>query len=256
MPRRNQLLTVIYALAVASFTLITSCSKNDTVTPEEPPVAEDTTYYRVYRVENLYAPVDDANPTAAPPVFFFNLSTRKHVQADYAKTTDWDVAFGSLYNSILSGNNGLNSGNYGAGAAGIGGICILEKHFDEVTDIPAETAFSTQKDIVGLDAAGAFGTGTGWYMYDFGGTIAGDGSYEKQHVAYALGEGLTLSNGSELAPRTIVVRTAKGDFAKIKMISVYENAYTPDQWFRETPHMYFTFEYVLVPKGSTKFEIK
>jgi hypothetical protein len=28
------------------------------------------------------------------------------VDASFAKTTDWDVAFGGLYNSFLSGNNG------------------------------------------------------------------------------------------------------------------------------------------------------
>jgi len=40
------------------------------------------------------------------------------------------------------------------------------------------------------------------------------------------------------------------------MISCYKDAFTADKWFIDTPHMYFTFEYVIVPKGSKKFEIK
>jgi hypothetical protein len=74
-----------------------------------------TVYYIKHRVENLYAPIDDKNPTVTPTVFFFNLITRKHVAAAFAKTTDWDLAFGGLYNSFLSGNNGQDINNYGTG---------------------------------------------------------------------------------------------------------------------------------------------
>ncbi|MNY71051.1 hypothetical protein D3C86_2093090 [compost metagenome] len=56
--------------------------------------------------------------------------------------------------------------------------------------------------------------------------------------------------------RTVIVRTANGDYAKIKMISGYKDAFTADKWFQTTPHMFYTFEYVVVPKGSTKFQIK
>lgn len=233
---------------------LSSCSKDDPLT--ETPDTTDTVYYKKHRVENLYAPVDDANPTTPPVVFFFNLYTRKHVAAEFAKTTGWDLAFGSLYNSFLSGNNGQDINNYGSGATGQGGICILKQHFNDVITIPDAASFKTAKDLVGTDASGAFGTGTGWYLYDFGGTIIGDGSYEKQHVAYALAEPLPLANGTTSLPRTVVVRTANGDFAKLRMISCYKDAFTPDKWLRDVPHMYFTFEYVLAPKGSTKFEIK
>ncbi|MDO7744729.1 MAG: hypothetical protein MUP99_13170, partial [Pedobacter sp.] len=116
--------------------------------------------------------------------------------------------------------------------------------------------FKTGGTVVGTDKNGDFGEGTGWYLYDFGGRTVGDGSYEKEHVAYAIADGLTLANGTKLPARTIVLRTANGNFAKIKMISCYQNAFTPETWFRTTPHMFFTFEYVLAPKGSTKFEIK
>jgi hypothetical protein len=82
-------------------------------------------------------------------------------------------------------------------------------------------------------------------LYDETGMIKGDGSALKKHVAYGMPE-----------KRTLVIRTAKGDYAKIKMISLYKDAFTADKMFLNTPSAFFTFEYVVVPKGSTKFQIK
>ncbi len=45
-------------------------------------------------------------------------------------------------------------------------------------------------------------------------------------------------------------------YAKVRMVSVYKDAFSVDKWSRNAPHMYLTFEYVMVPKGSKKFEIK
>lgn len=232
-----------WLLAVALLLAVASCSKEDSPDPSPEPV--DTVFYRLHRVENFQAVSDDTDPTTPPPAVYFSLESKKVVPDSYAKTSRWDLAFGGLYNSFLSGNNGADPANNGYGANGEGAICILKKKFEDVTDIPEEAAFRTGKDLIGTDDSGAFGQGTGWYLYDFGGKIKGDGSYEKQHVAYALPD-----------IRTIVVRTAKGNYAKIKMISCYKDAFTPDKWFRSTPHMYFTFEYVMVPKGSQKFEIR
>ncbi|WP_442587405.1 HmuY family protein [Pedobacter sp. AW31-3R] len=225
--------------------LAAGCSKDDdpVIEPEEP--AGAVSYYKLQRTENFLAPTDDSNPTVTPATVYFSLETGKEVRASYAKTVRWDLAFGGLYNSFLSGNNGKDATNFGGGSIGQGGILILEKPFAEVTDVPADNLFRTGKNLIGTDNEGSFGEGIGWYLYDFGGNILGDSSYDKMHVAYALPE-----------RRTVVLRTAKGDYAKIKMISCYKDAFTPDQWFRNTPHMYFTFEYVIVPKGSTKFEIK
>lgn len=230
--------------------VITSCSKKNDPAPEKPIVdpVENTgsvPFYKVQRVENFAAPTDDSNPTAPAPTIYFSLENKQAAPADYAQTSRWDVAFSGLYNSFLSGNNGKNGNNYGNGGPGTGGIMVLEKPFDQVTEVPADALFKTGRSLIGTDESGDLGEGTGWYFYDFAGTRKGDGSYEKQHVAYAMPES-----------RTVIVRTGNGNYAKIKMISCYKDAFTADKWFRSTPHMFFTFEYVLVPKGSTKFEIK
>ncbi len=250
-------------LLVWATLFIVACSEESDPQPveeepiiEEPIVEEPGTeepsnelFYKLIRIENLPAGETGqiiGNPTVAPKnVMYFSLEDSIVRSDQFAKTNRWDLAFGNIAMSFLSGNNGTDPENYGSGANGRGGINILKENFDDVIDIPADETFRTGRDEVGTDDAGFAGAGTGWYLYDFPGNIVGDGSYEKQHVAYALQD-----------TRTIVMRTARGNYAKIKMISVYKDAFTPDKWFRNTPHMYFTFEYVLVPAGNTKFEIK
>ncbi|MGN8068471.1 HmuY family protein [Mucilaginibacter sp. 22184] len=228
--------------------LFSSCSKSNNPEPDPktdtPAASGSVPFYKLQRVENFSAPTDDSAPTTAPPVLYFSLENKAQAPADYQKTARWDLSFSNLYNSFIGANNGKDATNPGYTANGVGGILILKQAFETVTDVPADKDFSTSKTF-GTDDQGAFGEGTGWYLYDFGGNIRGDGSYNKQHVAYAMPES-----------RTLVVRTATGNYAKIKMISCYKDVFTADKWFRDTPHMYFTFEYVIVPKGSTKFEIK
>ncbi|WP_293787857.1 HmuY family protein [uncultured Pedobacter sp.] len=229
--------------------LFTSCKKEEVVSPkpekEQPThTGGGTPYYKLQRVENLTVETDDANPTVPPAAVLFSLETKAVIPLLYAKTNRWDICFNGLYNSFLSSNNGQSSVSLGAGSTGAGAIAITKTPFEALPDVPADATLSADKTI-GTDDEGDFGEGVGWYLYDFAGTKRGDGSYQKQHVAYAMPE-----------KRTIVVRTAKGDYAKIKMISCYKDAFTADKWFRSTPHMYFTFEFVIVPNGSTKFEIK
>lgn len=245
--------------------LLTACSGDDSkpVDPDngsgENPDTEQPSadlFYKVIRVENYKGSTSDENPTAPSATLYYSLEANKPVENSYVKTRKWDLAFGGLYASFLSGNNGSNNQNNGYQAGGIGGITILNKHFDDVVDIPVDSQFKTGKDLIGTDDAGAFGNGMGWYLYDFDGDIVADGSEQKAHVAYALGEPLPIANGTTIPARTIIIKTANGSYAKVKMVSVYENAFTPAEWFKTTPHMYYTFEYVMVPAGSTKFEIK
>lgn len=233
-----------------------SCSKDDEPQPDPDPVPDEEFYYKLHRVENLAVETDDDNPTEAKSAIYLSLTTGQEIPSAQAKTMRWDLSFSGLYNSFLGGNNGTNATNFGYGGAGKGGILILEKPFDEVIEVPDDAQFKPGSGIIGTDDAGAFGEGTGWYLYDFGGTILGNGTTEKTHVAYALGSPLTTNDDKVIPARTVIVKTPRGDIAKIKMISCYEDAYTPDEWFKDTPHMFFTFEYVVIPAGSKQFEIK
>jgi hypothetical protein len=240
--------------------LATACSKKDDPGPKKdtppPPTASTVPYYKLVTVSNLADSLADSNPTAVQPPFFFSLAYNTEQPAAYAKTTYWDICFSSTDNSFISANNGNNATNAGYQGPGKGGITIVVQDFDSVTAIPPDNAFKTGTAVIGTDDAGAFGNGIGWYLYDYGGTVVSDGRANKMHVAYALGNALKLANGTTLPARTIIVKLANGDYAKIKMISCYKNALTPDQMFIDTPHMFYTFQYVIVPAGSTKFEIK
>lgn len=240
--------------------LMTACKKETESTGTDDDTdttitATYTVFYKLTRVQNFAATTsDDAN--AVPATLYYSLEGKKEIAASYAKTRQWDVAFGGLYNSFLSGNNGSNGANNGSGSSGVGGILILEQAFDAVTAIPNDAQFKTGANVVGTDDAGDYGQGMGWYLYDFGGAHVRNTEYENQHVAYALAEPLRLANGTTINPRTVVVKTAKGNYAKIRMISCYKDLYKQSEWHRTAPHMYFTFEYIIVPAGSTKFETK
>lgn len=250
---------------ILAFLLIgvaSSCDKgsdpkpdDEVVPPDDTTPTDESMFYKLHRVENYQGTQDNDGVTAAPTIFF-SLETKKPVDEKYKQTNRWDVAFSSLFNSFLSGNNGTNSTNSGYGNAARGGIMIVEKPFDEVVNIPTDSEFKTAGDLIGTDDYGDYGEGMGWYLYDFYGTIMRNGAVQDAHVAYALGNPLTMKNGSIIPARTVIVRTAKGNYAKIKMISCYKDLYTPAQWYKDAPHMFFTFEYVIVPKESAKFEIK
>lgn len=248
--------STLLAVFLMGTLVLTSCSKSDDPQPDPDLEPGTDVYYKLHRIENFAVETDDENPTQAKSAVLFSLFTKEEVPSSHAKTTRWDISFNGLYNSFLGGNNGSNSNNVAYGGAGKGGVVILEKEFDDVKEIPADGQFNAKSGIIGTDDAGAFGEGIGWYLYDFGGTILGDGTEQKEHVAYALGSPLTTNAGTVIPARTIIVKTPKGDYAKIKMISCYKDAFIPDAWFKDTPHMFFTFEYVIVPAGSTQFEIK
>jgi len=230
---------------------------DDDMPPQDddmPPVT--TNYNKLIRVENFGYNLEDGGQFEDKAVLYYSLIENKEAAASLRKTSKWDVAFSGLYSSFMSGNNGNNTKNFGSGTSNVGGIYIIEKPFNEVTEIPDDSVFKTGSEIYGTDENGDFGQGKGWYLYDFGGTIVRDGAAGNQHIAYALGDPLKLSNGSTVPARTLIVKTAKGDYAKIRMISVYKDLFDRDLFTKEAPKMYFTFEYVVVPKGSTRFEVK
>ncbi|MFD2940249.1 HmuY family protein [Flavobacterium notoginsengisoli] len=249
-----------FLLSFFSMMFLASCSSGDESSPAPDPdggnPSETTNYYKVIRVENFGYTLADGNEYEDKTTLYYSLADNKEMGSEYRKTNRWDLAFSGLYSSFMSGNNGKDPGNFGAGTSASGGIYIVDKSFEEVTEIPAENLFKTGKEVYGTDENGAFGSGKGWYLYDFDGDLVRDGSYDNKHIAYALGTPLILKSGKTVAARTLILKTANGDYAKIKMISVYKNLFKREEFTRTAPKMYFTFEYVLIPKGSTKFEIK
>lgn len=229
-----------------SLLLFSACSKNSTedVPEPEPPVA-DTMFNRLITVLNFGEALAEGSQPLDPQLpIYYSLEQNQPAPATYKQTNRWDISFNGTYRSFMGGNNSI-TGNLGAGGPGKGGILILAKNFEEVTTIPADADFRTGSGLIGTDDSGAFGQGLGYYLYDFDGTIKGDGSYNSQHIAWVIQSG-----------RTVVVRTARGNYAKIKMLSIYKDALNPKDWKRDAPHPYFSFQYVLAKAGSKTFDIK
>lgn len=253
---KNKISKILLAfLLIGTFS---ACKKDNNPTPEEPPIetGDKVAFYKLHRVENLAAETDNSNPMDKKTEVLYSLEYKKERNSEYLKTDLWDISFSEIFNSFIGGNNKTDNENLGFNGKGIGGILILEEAFEDVINIPSDQEFNTATGVIGTDDLGEFGAGIGWYIYDMYGTVIGDGSADKKHVSYALGEKIKKADGTDAPIRTIVVRTAQGNYAKIKMISCYENVFTVDEMFKDTPHNFFTFEYVLAPAGSTKFEIK
>ncbi len=251
---KNSIRYSFFICALATVTLQYACNKEN-VNPED--IEETNNYYKLIRVENLpIAPTDEGSTPNPADHYLYSLSENRTIPIDSANSTKWDLAFGGMFTSFLSANNGAAEDNYGKGSAAEGGIAIIESTFDEVTEIPQNIEFQTGKDLIGTDDQGFFGEGIGWYLYDFTGLTVREGAEEDKHIAYALAEPITKKDGTIVKPRTVILKTAKGDYAKIKMISCYKDLFNQELWKKGAPIMYATFEYVIIPAGSTKFEIK
>ena len=242
----------LYFFTIILLCLAESCSKGNN-TPQPPPAASDTIYNRVITVSNFVGDTSSLTaPDASRSTILYSLEKNAGVPSLYAQTNRWDVSFSGIFNSFLGGNNGTEAGNAGSGGPGTGGVAILSQNFDSVNSVPPGLSFSRAAQAVGTDDAGAFGQGTGWYVYDWAGTL-----YYTSSICHALGIGgrdttsaATQAHTAWARPdRTILVRMANGSYAKVRMISIYKNAIPGP--VTGTPAPYLSFQYVLARPGST-----
>lgn len=239
-------------LWAAAFVLLgmSACSKDNDETKPEPP-AEETIYNKLITVSNFTGDTSSlAAPDANREVIYYSLELNKSTPSEYLLTNRWDLAFSGVYNTSIGGNNGADkssNASFGTGGPGKGGVLILDKPFDEVTKVPENAVFSTKAAAFGLDAAGAFGDGVGWAIYDWGGDL-------RATLGFG-GNGPTQAHTCWARPdRTIIVRTATGNYAKLQIISLYKDA--PDEPKTKDPAPYLTFQYVIAAPGTTDFTIK
>lgn len=233
-------------LILIGFMLMASCDKDDE--PKPPPVdppapTETVAFNKLIEVRNFgeNLPAGSAPTTDQSPIFF-SLESNKGASPDHKLTTRWDISFSGIFRGDINCNN-VRAG-FGQKGPGKGGIMIVKKRFEEVIDVPSDSEFFEGQRGFGSDISGDFGEGLGWYLYDFSGTIMADGATNKMHIAYPINN------------HTIVVRTANGNYAKIRMQSLYKDLLDPKTWLRNSPSPYFSFEYILVKSGEKKFMIK
>ncbi len=131
-----------------------------------------------------------------------------------SNSTNWDIGFRGT--TII-----INGGTSGPGQ---GGAIVREGIFEDLAEAP-QTGYTVDS---GAGYAVPAGSGNGWYNYN--------------PAAMVL---------SPIPGRFLVVRTADGRYARVRLLSYYQGAPDPVDPFTALER-YFTFEYVFQPDGSTK----
>lgn len=216
-----------------------------------------------------HRPVDSDDP------LFFSLEKFNSVHIGYKSTERWDLAFSGLYRTELSSNNGSRQG-FGYGTNAIGGIMIMDSAYSDVTTVPDDNLFVFPGSI-GLAGFGDAANPGGHAFYTFFGNIFRPDKMENigsndpdvaadanryMHMIYCLSEDFAKEfpgeygpNKIKVTPRTIIIRTAKGNYAKLETQSIYKGVMNPKDMYRGTdrPVPYFSFRYMLIKGEERRF---
>ena len=233
--------------------------------------ASDSVFNREIQVLNLGANLPPGHePVDAEDPMFFSLEKFSSIAIGYKSTERWDISFSGMSRSNISANNGTKSG-FGYGTSAIGGLVVLDAGFDDVTEIPDDSEFKYPGQ-TGLDDQGAFGAPLGHVIYTFFGNPlrpdkmkdidnpdpAAQAEVNKyQHMMYCLSQNLTetFKDVHPLRPRTIIIKTAKGNYAKMETQSMYDGILDPMEMHRDSKIKMpvYTFRYVVVKAEERRF---
>ncbi|MBL1407252.1 HmuY family protein [Sphingobacterium faecale] len=234
--------------------------------PDTPP--SDSVFNREIQILNLgdnmpkgHLPLDKEDP------LFFSLEKFSSVAIAYRSSERWDLSFSGTARSAIGGNNGKRPG-FGHGTSSIGAIAVLEAFYEDITEVPEEHLFQ-QPGYSGLDDQGEFGTPMGQAVYTFFGNFVreslgqGAPSPEYWHMVYPLNKRLlesfpkatSMYNDIPLRPRTLVIKTASGNYAKIEIESYYKNSLDPLKMIRhrDTPAGCISFRYIVIKAADKRF---
>lgn len=192
-----------FLLAVLSVSMLftsTSCTKTGSADPVIDKTNDGT--FKVYTegnvttVQNLTADTiigvsSMGQPYGSGRFSFFSLENKVKVPNSDSATQNWDIA--------LRGTTILTNG--GTSGPGSGGAFVWVGAFNDLTSIPADSAFKTDN---APSYAITTGSGKGWYNYDGPTNLI-----------------------TPLPGRILVIRTAKGRYAKVEILNYYKKGQTP-----------------------------
>lgn len=234
--------------------------------PDTPP--SDSVFNRYIQVLDVgvdylaegHKPLDSGDP------ILFSLEKFSSVHMGYKTSERWDIALGGGG----SGNNGSYQG-LGYGSSAVGGIVLLDSAYSEVTTVPDDNLFA----IPGSSMLDNFmGSGPGHIEYTFMGNpfhmeeVAGQDSNDPEkrllanyymHMMYPLSEDLAAAYPGEngygyvVHPKTLIIRTARGNYAKVEMQSYYKGTIDPKEMSRKLPGNYHSFRYMVIPASEKRF---
>ncbi|MBZ9777974.1 HmuY family protein [Psychroflexus sp. CAK8W] len=187
--------------------IMMSCSDDDEVAPLAE--VESTTF------ENLHAPQEGGRGEPISGSFTkFDFETGQITDSD----TEWDIAFRG---ATIAVNGGTETGTIDEPArTSDAGITIVNGTFEDVTEIAEDTGFDQ-------DSQNGFaiptGSGNGWYNYDF-----------------------TTNILSPIPGKILLVETTNANYAKVEILSYYEDAPSDIDPFQDESR-YYTFRYAYNP---------
>ncbi|MES2454661.1 MAG: HmuY family protein [Bacteroidota bacterium] len=261
----------LYKLLIFSAALLSGCGKDDPATPEnELPALPAITVtssgeYTTTLKGDLEAKMSTGDGNFKP--VYYSLEDGRAIPAEYAATDKWDIAFTSIYNSSIWANHGeaiFENGNKapGYGSPARGGLYLVKdsgveaKYYDESKQQPKQVPIA--KDLLDeaydnlktvsvndnqllsrgyLSLDHFLGSGAGYAFYDFYGAMF-PGDKERAHIVYNL-------------PRPILIKTAKGNYAKLIIYSFYKDSPLSPTLQSQAP--YITFKYIILKDGSKDF---
>lgn len=226
MKKQFALITVSVALLAA----LASCNKNDNSTPAIDKTNDGTfkvyTEGKVTTVQNLLADTiigiaPSGQPYGSGKFTFFSLENKTLVPNSDSATSNWDIA---VRGTTIITNGGTSGPGNGGGFVWLGA-------FDNLTSVPADSTFK-------IDAAPVYaittGSGKGWYNYDGPTNLI-----------------------TPLPGRVLVIRTAKGKYAKIEILNYYKKGQTPAATdpdnIKLTEQRYYLLRYTYQPDGTKNF---
>lgn len=260
------IIRILFWNSIVCFVLcIVSCKKEvDNTDGNNKPGNDSTIVTGVYTLVNLVSDSAATFATGAIP-FYYSLEEGKIIPSSQAQTANWDICFNGTYNSNVCANNGSIASSPGYGGPGKGNIymavnnqldsqyyngpglginkvpsrSLFNQAFAAVTSAAAAEGNWERDAMVGLDYFQ--NTTPGWAWYDFYGSLFPARPTDSvAHVAYAL-------------PRTLVVKTAKGNYAKVQIYSIYKDA--PEVPTRSNKPGFITMKYAIQKDGTTDLDI-
>ena len=212
--------STFYAILLLTIVVFQSCSK-DATTPS------NASTLKQYTVKDLIADTIVATvngqPVGAGKFTFYSLENNALVASTDSNSNKWDVAFRGT--TILT--------NSGTSGPGLGGAFIYTGTFDDLKTVSADS--TVRKDNFPTSYAIPTGSNKGWYVYD------------------------AVNNLINPIPgRVLVIKTAKGNYAKMEILNYYKGGTTPSATASDDVKLktqrYYTFRFAYQSNGTTSFQ--
>lgn len=216
-------------VAILAVVALVSCSKEDTSTPID---TTNNGSFKVFTIGNIttvqnliadtiigFSPI--GQPFGANKFTFYSIVNNALVASTDSATTKWDIAFKG---TIIIVNNGTSGPGNGGGFVQVG-------LFNEISQASNDSTIRIDN---APNYAIPFGSNRAWYVYNAPNNLV-----------------------TPIPGRTLIIRTANGNFAKLEILNYYKGGTTPavnaSDDIKLRQQRYYTFRYTYQPNGTKIF---